>query len=118
MQPSKGLAIIEPVMETLYGDVDGQRKGEMEAAMIPHALAAFETPATAPAWKEAAFDGRRAYIRTLEDQCNPLFVQDLWIEKSGVEWETVDMRSGHCPFISQPHEVVEVCMRIVEKWMK
>jgi hypothetical protein len=103
-------------METLYGDVDAQRKREMEAAMLPHALAAFETPATAPAWKEAAFDGRRAYIRALEDQCNPLFIQDLWLEKTGVVWETVDMRSSHCPFISRPQEVVEVCTPFFAKW--
>lgn len=115
--PSKGLALIDPVMETLYGDVDSLRKGELEAGMIPHALAAFETPSTAPAWKEAAFDGRRVYIRTLDDQCNPLFIQDIWLGKSGVKWETADLKTSHCPFISQPQEVVKACIPFFENWI-
>jgi len=103
-------------METLYGDVDPVLKPKMEAAMIPHALAAFETAATAPAWAEIAFDGRRAYIRTLNDQCNPIFAQDMWLEKSGVQWDTVDMMASHCPFISRPADVAELSVRFFKKW--
>jgi hypothetical protein len=83
--------------------------------MIPHALAAFETPAPAPAWAETAFDGRRAYIRTSDDQCNPLFLQEMWLKKSGVAWETVDLKTSHCPFISCPEEVVAKTLRFIEK---
>lgn len=84
--------------------------------MKPHALAAFETPATAPAWAESAFDGRRAFIRTIDDQCNPLFLQDTWLKKAGVTWETVDMKSSHCPFISRPEEVAKICVGFFERW--
>ncbi|KAF2260579.1 hypothetical protein CC78DRAFT_589575 [Lojkania enalia] len=63
--PSQGLAVIDPVMDTLYGDVAPEMVPKMEAAMIPHALAAFETPATAPTWADSTFHGRRAYIRLL-----------------------------------------------------
>jgi hypothetical protein len=84
--------------------------------MIPHALAAFETPAGPPAWAESAFDGRRAYIRTLEDRCNPSFLQDAWIEKSGVKWDVADMKSSHCPFISCPEETANIAMDFIKKW--
>jgi hypothetical protein len=70
--------------------------------MNPHALLAFESPATAPAWADKAFEGRRAYIRTLDDCCNPPFLQDAWIKKTKVHWNVVDIKSGHMPFESQP----------------
>lgn len=103
-------------METLYNDVDISLKPKMEAAMIPTALAAFETPSGPPAWAEPAFDGRRAYLRTINDQCNPQFLQDMWLQKSAVKWETVDLQTSHCPFISCPGEVAEICIKIFKKW--
>ncbi|KAI3400783.1 hypothetical protein diail_1992 [Diaporthe ilicicola] len=55
-----------------------------------------------PAWADAAFDGRRAYIRTLNDWCNPVFVQDMWRERTNVHWDVAELKAGHMPFISQP----------------
>ncbi|PVH96132.1 alpha/beta-hydrolase [Periconia macrospinosa] len=117
-QPSKGLAVISPVIQTLYGEgaVSPETIPELEAAMTPHSLKAFETPQTAPAWAESAFDGRRAYIRTIDDQCNPLFIQDIWIEKTAVKWKTVDVKSGHCPFITQPEELAEIAVTLIKSW--
>jgi hypothetical protein len=103
-------------MQILYGDADPALAPELEAGMIPHSLAAFETPASAPAWAETSFDGKRAYIRTLDDQCNPLFLQDAWLEKSGVKWDTADLKSSHCPFISCPEEVASLTQKFIEKW--
>lgn len=104
-------------METLYGDADPTLKPQLEEAMIPHALAAFETPVIAPAWAESAFDGRRAYIRTLDDKCIPLFVQNMWIDKSGVQWDTADLKASHCPFISRAEDVAETSMEFFKKWI-
>ncbi|PQE20875.1 alpha beta hydrolase family domain-containing protein [Rutstroemia sp. NJR-2017a BBW] len=115
--PSPGLAVIEPAMSILYNDVDASSSlvPSLEAAMIPHALKAFETSATAPAWADKELDGRRLYIRTLDDQCNPSFLQDIWIEKSAVPWEVADLKTSHCPFISCPEEVANITLRFVEK---
>lgn len=70
----KGLAIIEPAMDVLYNDVDRAFTADLKSQMQPHAYLALETKATAPAWADKAFDGRRVYVRTLDDTCNPLFV--------------------------------------------
>ncbi|KAF2726504.1 prolyl aminopeptidase-like protein [Polyplosphaeria fusca] len=117
-QPSKGVAVISPVIETLYSPnpVPPELVPQLEAAMTPTALAAFETPESAPAWAESTFDGHRAYIRTVNDQCNPSFLQDMWIKKSGVKWDVVNMTSGHCPFITQPEEVNEVAIQVIRNW--
>ncbi|CAG8241846.1 unnamed protein product [Penicillium salamii] len=112
--PSEGLAVIEPAMEILYNDCDRALEPELGKQMQPHALRAFETPATAPAWAESAFDGRRAYVRTLDDCCNPSSLQDIWLEKSKVEWQVVDFKTGHMPFVSQPKALAEQITKFID----
>ena len=103
-------------MEVLYNDVDASQALELEAGMFPTAIAALETPAPAPAWAEQSFDGRRAYIRTLDDQCNPLSLQEAWIKKSNVEWDVVDLQASHCPFMGRPKDVFHSTIKFIEKW--
>ncbi|KAJ5260998.1 hypothetical protein N7478_011593 [Penicillium angulare] len=113
-KPSQGLAMIEPAMDILYNDCDRALEPEFNKLMLPHALRAFETPATAPAWAEQAFDGRRAYVRTLDDCCNPSSLQDLWLEKTKVEWEVVDFKTGHMPFVSQPEALAAQIEKFID----
>ncbi|GCB17156.1 pyrethroid hydrolase [Aspergillus awamori] len=116
-KPSQGLAVIEPAMDVLYNDCDRSLQPELDRLMQPHALRAFETAATAPAWAESAFDGRRAYVRTLDDCCNPSSLQDMWLEKSKVEWEVVDFKTGHMPFVSQPQALAEQVTKFIDGFM-
>ncbi|PWY68989.1 alpha/beta-hydrolase [Aspergillus sclerotioniger CBS 115572] len=116
-KPSQGLCVIEPVMEILYNDCDRALESELDKCMRPHALRAFETPATAPAWAERAFDGSRAYVRTLDDCCNPSSLQDVWLEKSKVDWEVVDFKSGHMPFVSRAEGLAELVVRFIDGFM-
>jgi hypothetical protein len=92
-------------MEVLYNDLPPELAPELDRAMRPHALLAFETKPTAPAWADPGFDGRRAYVRTLDDCCNPSALQDAWLQKSGVKWDVVDFKTGHMPFVSQPRQL-------------
>jgi hypothetical protein len=107
-------------MDILYNDADVSVQSEREAGMIPHALAAFETPASAPAWAESAFDGRRAYLKTMDDHCNPAeYTQEPWLRACGVEWEEIELQgASHCPFFSRPKEVANYCIPVFEKWAK
>lgn len=100
--PSEGLAIIAPAMDILYNDCDPSLEPEFDKFMNPHALQAFETKPSAPAWKDRGFDKRRLYVRAVKDQCLPYSLQTAWVEKSAVEWEVVDFETGHMPFVSQP----------------
>lgn len=94
-------------MDILYNDCDSSLTQELEGSMEPHAHLAFETKPTAPAWADEGFDGRRTYVRTLEDCCNPSFLQDMWLEKTKVKWDVVDFKTGHMPFVSQPTALAE-----------
>ncbi|KAJ3577511.1 hypothetical protein NPX13_g3051 [Xylaria arbuscula] len=111
-KPSKGLAVIEPAMEILYNDCDPALEPELSQHMNPHALLAFATPATAPGWADKAFDGKRAYVRTLKDCCNPSWLQDTWLNKSNVQWEVIDSDTGHMPFVSQPEALAATIVRL------
>ncbi|ETS80442.1 hypothetical protein PFICI_07971 [Pestalotiopsis fici W106-1] len=115
-KPDKGLAIIEPAMDILYNDLDPGLELKLSQNMQPHALHAFESKPSAPAWADAAFDGKRAYIRTLDDNCNPYVLQNMWIEKSKVEWEIVDFKSGHMPFESRPEELAGEIVKLINKF--
>lgn len=85
--------------------------------MLPHASLAFETKASAPAWADSAFDGRRVYVRTLLDCCNPSVLQDMWLEKSKVQWEVVDFETGHMPFESQPQQLAEQIIKSAKSFV-
>ncbi|KAI1370591.1 alpha/beta-hydrolase [Hypoxylon crocopeplum] len=113
-KPSKGVALIEPAMDILYNDCGPVLAPELENSMKLHALMAFETKSSAPAWADKGFDGRRAYVRTLDDCCNPRFVQDLWLEKTNVKWDVVDFNTGHMPFVSQPEAFATQIVKFVD----
>ncbi|KAG8168606.1 hypothetical protein KVR01_001355 [Diaporthe batatas] len=113
-KPSKGLALIEPAMEILYNDCAPAQSTELESRMLPHANLAFETKASAPAWADSGFDGKRVYVRTLLDCCNPSVLQDMWLEKTKVSWEVVDFRTGHMPFESQPQQLAAQIIKSVK----
>lgn len=113
-QPSKGLALIEPAMEILYNDCDPARSSELESYMLPHANLAFETKASVPAWADSGFDGKKVYVRTLLDCCNPSVLQDMWLEKTKVDWEVVDFQTGHMPFESKPQELAAQIIKSVK----
>ncbi|KAF4122551.1 Pimeloyl-ACP methyl ester carboxylesterase [Geosmithia morbida] len=100
--PSEDLAIISPAMDVLYNDLPASDEPELAGYMTPHAYFAFQTPPSAPAWAEAEYGGRRTYIRTLRDRCNPPALQDLWLSSTGVTWDVVGFNTSHMPFVSQP----------------
>ncbi|GAM87322.1 hypothetical protein ANO11243_053450 [Dothideomycetidae sp. 11243] len=89
-------------MDILYNDCDAARAAELDKYMVPHAPLAFETKPSAPAWADKGFDGRRGYVRTADDACNPASLQDMWLQKSNVEWDVAHFQTGHMPFVSQP----------------
>lgn len=113
-KPSKGLALIEPAEQVLCNDCDPAHATELSRGMVPHAYAAFETKSMAPAGADQGFDGRRAYVRTLDDCCNPVFVQDLWRERTGFHWDVAEMKTGHMTSISQPKELAVEIVKFIE----
>ncbi|CAO1605810.1 MAG: hypothetical protein LQ349_006656 [Xanthoria aureola] len=105
--PSEGMTIVSPAIETLFNDVDQETAARLSTLLLPHAILAFESPAPSQAWGEAAYEGRRAFLRCLQDQALPTFVQDMFVQRSGVAWDVKDVDAGHDSFISHLNEVCE-----------
>ena len=104
-------------MDILYNDCDPSSAPELNDSIQPHALLAFDTEATSPAWADKAFDGRRSYVRTLNDCCNPAWLQNSWLEKSQVKWDVADFSTGHMPFISQPMALAAQVVKFIKGFM-
>ncbi|KAL8732135.1 MAG: hypothetical protein Q9181_004050 [Wetmoreana brouardii] len=69
------------------------------------ARASAETLCGPPAWADAAYNGRRAFVLCTLDNAIPLAAQEAMIQQSGVQWDLVSFKTGHAPFLSQPKEL-------------
>lgn len=116
-QPSTGLSMMEPAMKTLYTDCDPSNAAELEKTVIPHAYSAFDTIAGPPAWADKALDGRRVYIHTRHDHVNPYEAQKFVLERTGVEWKTIEFETGHMPFVSHPELTARQVIEFVHDFL-
>ena len=55
-----------------------------------------------------SFRGKIAFVRCLKDHALPLFLQDMFMEKSGVEWNVENIEASHSPYASKPDELANV----------
>lgn len=103
---------------TFYSDVPEPLASEAAAAVKGHSIKAFTTAIPRCAWSDAAYDNRRAYIRTLEDAAIPLIAQNGLLQGSGVKWIVKDIQSSHSPFLSRPKELCAIIVELTEKFVK
>ncbi|KAL8654025.1 MAG: hypothetical protein Q9210_001766 [Variospora velana] len=105
--PSGGMTIISPAIEALFNDVDRDTASRLVAFLVPHAILSFESPAPKQAWTEPAYEGKRAFLRCTQDHTIPLAVQDMCVQRSGLDWIVKDVDAGHEAHISRLSEVCE-----------
>ena len=81
-------------------------------------MLALDSPAPPAAWAEPEFAGKLVFIRCMQDQALPPFLQDMFVEKSGVEWKVKDIDTSHSPFASKPEELVKILVDVAEQFNK
>ena len=86
-QPSEGLCIASPAIETFYNDVPPQTAETFAASLLPHAILAFESAAPTPAWAEPASEGKLAFS---EVYAGPGAANFLAGYVQGAEWRAMD----------------------------
>lgn len=69
-------------------------------------------------WKDKAYDGHRAYIRTLQDNALTIKYQDELIARSGVEWLVKSVDASHSAFLSRTGEVVGLVAELTGEFAK
>ena len=82
----------------------------------PTSLHAFDSDAPPAAWAEPEFAGKLTFIRCMQDQALPPFLQDTFIEKSGVKWKVKDIDTSHFPFASKPEESVNILVETAKEF--
>ena len=104
--------------QVFYHDCAEDVAQAAKAELVPHSLKAFATKPSKIGWQEQAYDGRRAYIRCLQDKILPLELQDKYLEKSAVKWIIKAMDTSHSPFLSKPEILTRVVAEILKDFLE
>ncbi|OPB36366.1 hypothetical protein A0O28_0054450 [Trichoderma guizhouense] len=115
---TEGLLYTFNPTETFHHDCSAELASSVTETLMPHSELALKTASSAVGWKDKAYDGRRAYIRCLQDKALPIGIQDHLISRSEVEWVVKSLDSSHSPFLSMPGELTRVVEEIVEEFVK
>lgn len=68
-------------------------------------LLSFNTPSAQTYYDIAAYDDRRIYLHTTQDQALLPFLQDAFVAGSGAVWKVLKLDTSHSPFFSQPRQL-------------
>ncbi len=52
----------------------------------------------------------------MQDYALPPVLQDMFMQKSGVEWKVKDIEASHSPFASKPEETVQILEDFVKEF--
>jgi hypothetical protein len=85
---------------------------KLESLLKPQSIISLASAVPPSAWAEPEFEGKIAFIKCLEDYCLPGFLQDLFVERSGVSWKVRELDTGHSPFASKPDETAQLILDI------
>ena len=105
---------IDPV-SILSADIEPALAQSNAASLVPHATLAFKSPSPAPAWSDAAFHGRLAYLVCTEDQAIPKLGQEAMMQGTGKNWIVRELQGSHnAPFLAKTQEAVEAVEAFVQ----
>jgi len=113
-QSDKGLGYVQDPKQVFYGDVPEPLATEVAKHVGGQSLKSLSTASGKVYYGHPAYDGRRAYIHTSEDQALPPFAQDAFVAASGVAWDVKRLRTSHSPFLSQPEVLAALVSRLAD----
>ncbi|KAK4232694.1 Alpha/beta hydrolase fold-1 [Achaetomium macrosporum] len=102
-----GQTTVDNPKNVFYNDVSDAQAQWAISLLLPHAEHALSSPSGPPAWPDAVFNGKRAYIQTENDNTIPFVAQDAMVTYSGVQWDITKLQSGHSPFLSHTKKVAD-----------
>lgn len=116
LQKASGTFMVENT-KGYYKGVSPAASDEAASRLRPHALSIFKTPVPAGAWADAAFDGRRAYIKTMADEAVGPEAQQAMLAASGVAWRVLELAdAGHFPNMTHADQVARFVDELAMEW--
>ena len=83
----------------------------------PQSLISFNTQFGQTYYGIDAYDNRRVYLHTNQDQALPPFAQDAFVAGSEAEWNVQKLDTSHSPFFSEPKVLADIVVTNVEKFL-
>lgn len=99
--------------DVFYNDVPSEKISKAIGALKPHSKAALSAPSPPSAWADEEYNGRRGYIRALDDHTIPAVAQEMMLKFSSVEWNVKEINTGHSPFLSRTQETADDVLEII-----
>ncbi|KAF2260670.1 alpha/beta-hydrolase [Lojkania enalia] len=104
--PEANLLRCDDRIPPLFQDIPVSLADVAAVSAMAQGMSSFTSPCPRATWDSDEYKGRVAYIRTLNDACIPLPVQQMMIDRTEAEWIVRDIESGHSPQIARPEELV------------
>ena len=101
----------------LHHDVSPVLADAAVLSSVSHGLSALTSPSPATNWAIEAFQGRCAYIRTLNDRAIPYEVQNMMPkEATGQAWIIEDIETGHNPQLAAPERLCGIILDLAKQF--
>ncbi|KAI0147040.1 alpha/beta-hydrolase [Xylariaceae sp. FL1272] len=101
----------EMLPQVAFNDLDAEGQAKWSKEMTHTSAALFATPSSYEPWANGVPCG---YIYCTEDNALPLPIQQQMSAQLGPEPVTVSIKSGHCPHLSIPDELVAAIKTVEE----
>ncbi|KAK4081642.1 uncharacterized protein Triagg1_2383 [Trichoderma aggressivum f. europaeum] len=115
---AEGVTYTKNEIETFYHDVSPELAKTIIPTLTSQSAMSVQSRPAAVGWLDNVYDGRRAYIRCLQDGALPLAAQDGMLALSGVEWIIKSLEASHSPYLSMPDELTSVVAEIIAEFAK
>ncbi|PNP52199.1 hypothetical protein THARTR1_07408 [Trichoderma harzianum] len=115
---AEGVTYTMNEMQTFYHDVSPELARTVMATLTSQSALSAQSKPAAIGWLDDVYDGRRAYIRCLQDGAVPLAAQDGMLAQSGVEWIIKSLEASHSPYLSMPDELTRVVAETIAEFAK
>ena len=112
IKEATGLVEVNNACQVFYNDCDSSTSDLATAQLKGHSLNALQGSPSTIGYKDAGFNGRRAYIRCSKDNALPKEAQERFIADSSVGWIRKDLDASHSPFLSMPDQLTEVIQEL------
>ncbi|KAG8528232.1 uncharacterized protein KY384_007149 [Bacidia gigantensis] len=99
--------VIDP-KNVFYADVPEPLASEAANQIGGQSILTVKTPAGSASYQDEAYQGRRVYLHTSQDQALPLSVQNSLVSGSGVSWKEMTLHTSHSPFLSEPEKLADI----------